>query len=105
MGLKAKNSILRSYTVLPLVEDRLANVKIDIKAYDETFTNAYNSKGEDYIMEQLEKQLKRKEVREKVAEAMGLEEFKGALVTFYGEERKAEVYFLKDGRSQYNVSL
>jgi len=101
LGVKRKNSVLKSMVVSKF-DDGYANVRIEIEAYDDTFINAYEQKGSDYIFKQLEKHLKKSDVRDAICQALNINEFKSALVTLYGG-RHIEMYFKEDGVNQYGI--
>ena len=101
LDMKGK-SIMKSYVVREMTNDSHANIHIEIEAYDDTFINARERKGIDYIFEQLEKKLTQEKVRDRIVDVLGLESFKGALVTLY-DIRVHEMYFRENGVNQYDI--
>jgi len=90
------NSIFKSVFLSERHNDIHANVKIEVEAYDDTFINAYEGKGKDYILQQLEKKMALEQVKNEVSKALGLHEITGALVTIYADTQ-TELYLLKEG--------
>lgn len=95
------NSIMKS-VVLKTMKDPYANIKIDIEAYDQTFLNAVNKNGTDYILKSVEKKMQNENNRQKICETFHLDSFEGALVTLYTGFRVLEYYLKEDGKSQYS---
>lgn len=102
LGMKTKNSIFKSYAIKTFEGDSHANVRIEVEPYDDTFINAVERHGSDYIFNQLEKKLIKPKNVEKIKKALGIQTFEGALVTFYSD-RVLEMYFKADGKNQYGV--
>lgn len=90
LGLKG-NSILKSVFISGVSGDSHANVKLDVEAYDKTYENAIDKKGLDYVVEQINKELRKKGTQEKLANHIGERSYEGSLVTVHGEN--FEYYF------------
>lgn len=101
---KAKNSILKSYTVSSF-NDSHANVRIEVEAYDDTYLNAMEKKGLDYVYKVLENALTKEKTQKAIAEALGLEVIQGFLVTVYSAPRHSEMYFTAEGKNQYGIEF
>lgn len=84
---KRQNSVLKSMFVSKKVgygADR-TNVQIDIEAYDQTFLNAEQNKGQDYIIDHLLKQLNNEKLLNAIKKHLDIDYISGITYTYYSD--------------------